>query len=345
MPEHQPANLRAALAYARAGWSVFPCIPGEKVPAVAHGFEDATRDPGQITSWWSRNPDRNVAIATGAARGGPDVLDIDRHGDRTGFPALAEIKQAGLFGEPRAMIRTPAGGAHFYYRGSDQASAKCPARSVDFRSNGGYVVAPPSAVGGKPYVVVEHQAERSGIDWGAVKQHIDPAPERKPGPARPAGRGQNLDHLAAHVAKQKEGNRGLAQWWAAHRAIEAGRDDLLPALAAAAVSAGRSAREAEATNRSALRHAPQAQERETVRLTAAAAEGRTAARELGAKRDAVAQAGQQEAAGDTARQACTLADPCHEQDCGPCYPDRVMQQEQVRERPFEPAPAEMEAAT
>jgi len=318
MPEHQPANMRAALAYARAGWSVFPCIPGEKVPAVAHGFEAATTDPGQITSWWSRNPDRNVAVATGAQRGGPDVLDIDRHEDRTGFPALAELKRSGLFGEPRAMIRTPSGGAHFYYRGSDQASAKCPARAVDFRSNGGYVVAPPSSVGGKPYVVVEHQAEGSGIDWGAVKQHIDPEPERKPGPVRPAGRGQNLDHLVAHVAKQQEGNRGLAQWWAAHRAIEAGREDMLPALAKAAEAAGRTAREAEATNRSALRHAPQAQARETVRLTPSAAEGREAARELAGRRDATAQAGQQAAAAEA---------------------------EKAPVRPFEHGPAEMEAAT
>ena len=69
-------NLRAALAYATAGWPVFPCIPGEKVPATSHGVKDATTDAAQIRAWWARNPDRNVAIATGAP--GPDVLDIDR---------------------------------------------------------------------------------------------------------------------------------------------------------------------------------------------------------------------------------------------------------------------------
>src|ERR1022692_4899160 len=30
--------LRAALAYARLGWPVFPCWPGEKVPATRRGF-------------------------------------------------------------------------------------------------------------------------------------------------------------------------------------------------------------------------------------------------------------------------------------------------------------------
>ena len=37
--------LRQALAYARRGWPVFPCLPGQKVPATRHGFRDATTDP------------------------------------------------------------------------------------------------------------------------------------------------------------------------------------------------------------------------------------------------------------------------------------------------------------
>ena len=45
------ATLRHALAYARLGWPGFPCQPGAKVPATAHGFRDATTDPVQITSW------------------------------------------------------------------------------------------------------------------------------------------------------------------------------------------------------------------------------------------------------------------------------------------------------
>ena len=29
------AMLRQALAYARHGWPVFPCLPGQKIPATA----------------------------------------------------------------------------------------------------------------------------------------------------------------------------------------------------------------------------------------------------------------------------------------------------------------------
>ena len=46
-PERTNPMLAAALRYALANWPVFPCIPGEKVPATRHGFLDATTDPGQ----------------------------------------------------------------------------------------------------------------------------------------------------------------------------------------------------------------------------------------------------------------------------------------------------------
>ena len=47
-------TLRQALAYARRGWPVFPCLPGQKIPATRHGFRDATTDEQQITAWFTR---------------------------------------------------------------------------------------------------------------------------------------------------------------------------------------------------------------------------------------------------------------------------------------------------
>jgi hypothetical protein len=46
--ERANARLAAALRYAQAAWPVFPCVPGEKVPATRHGFLDATTDPDKI---------------------------------------------------------------------------------------------------------------------------------------------------------------------------------------------------------------------------------------------------------------------------------------------------------
>ena len=88
------AALRQALACARRGWPVFPCLPGQKIPATAHGFRDATTDEQQITGWFTRRPDYNLAIATGAP--GPDVPDVDVHGAAgNGGPAWSGTGPAG----------------------------------------------------------------------------------------------------------------------------------------------------------------------------------------------------------------------------------------------------------
>jgi hypothetical protein len=70
--------LQQALAYASRGWPVFPCQPGQKIPATRHGYRDATTDQERITAWFSLLPSWNLAIATGTP--GPDVLDVDQHG-------------------------------------------------------------------------------------------------------------------------------------------------------------------------------------------------------------------------------------------------------------------------
>ena len=135
--------LDAALVYAGRGWPVFPCQPGGKEPATRHGFRDASTDPGQIRSWWTRQPHANVAIATGAP--GPDVLDVDQHGPAgNGYAAYCELGVAGLLDQMLAVVATPRGGLHAYFTGTGQASARLVRHHLDFRAAGGYVVAPPS---------------------------------------------------------------------------------------------------------------------------------------------------------------------------------------------------------
>ena len=90
--EPESPTLARALAYARHGWPVFPCKPGSKEPATAHGHLDATTDPARIADWWRAVPVRNVAIATGAP--GPDVLDIDVRPEGSGYPAWRRLQHA-----------------------------------------------------------------------------------------------------------------------------------------------------------------------------------------------------------------------------------------------------------
>ncbi|MGH3218974.1 MAG: bifunctional DNA primase/polymerase [Streptosporangiaceae bacterium] len=242
------AMLGPALAYASAGWPVFPCKPGQKAPDTAHGFKDATTDPAVIRRWWPSS--RNVAIATGAP--GPDVLDVDVKPDGSGFAAFNRLKQAGMLTGARALVRTPSGGLHAYYAGTGQPSGRLVRHFLDFKAAGGYVLAPPSAVGGKPYELLDHRGGATArLDWEAVTRLLDPPGE----PPRP-GRHDDGDpgSLAAWVAAQQEGNRNDGLFWAACRAVEAGHGDL-DGLVAAAVQAGLSEAEARRTVASAARKA------------------------------------------------------------------------------------------
>jgi Bifunctional DNA primase/polymerase, N-terminal len=249
-PEHANPRLAAALRYAQADWPVFPCIPGEKVPVTRHGFLDATTDPDKITWWWSRNPDRNVAIATGAP--GPDVLDVDLHKEGNGFAAFNRLRRERLLDGASAYIRTPSGGMHAYFAGSQQGNGRLPRHHLDFRSKGGYVVAPPSAVGGRPYELIKRAEGQGGLDWAAVTRLLEPEPQHRPqrskqGPA-------DAHRLAEWVARQQEGNRNDGLFWAANRALEAGLTDLGD-LAEAARSTGLDEREIACTLASARRRA------------------------------------------------------------------------------------------
>jgi len=232
------AALAGALAYARRGWPVFPCRPGRKEPDTAHGFKDASTDPGRITAWWTAVPGRNVAIATGAP--GPDVLDVDVRPRGCGYPAYRQLQRAGLLESPIAIVATPSGGLHAYYAGTSQASARLPGQHLDFKATGGYVLAPLSAVGGRPYRRVWHQQDRQAeggrLDWAAATAllnppQLHPPPERQPGHADPV-------RLAAWVARLPEGNRNTGLFWAACRAAETGDPGALDALAEAAETVG-----------------------------------------------------------------------------------------------------------
>jgi hypothetical protein len=230
------STLRQALAYARRGWPVFPCQPGQKIPATAHGFRDATTDPDQITGWFTRHPDYNLAIATGAP--GPDVLDVDQHSPAgNGYTAMARIRRAGLLDGASAWVRTPSGGVHAYFTGTTQHCGHLPAHHLDFLSAGGYILAPPSQIDGHHYQLLTTTGRHGHLDWAAVTRMLQPGrPHQRPEP-RPAP-GRDLGHLARWVTAQPEGNRNAGLYWAANRALEADPAADLSPLAAAARQAG-----------------------------------------------------------------------------------------------------------
>ncbi|HVW29485.1 MAG TPA: VapE domain-containing protein [Polyangiaceae bacterium] len=145
------ARLLSASAYAKRGWAVFPCRPRTKEPATTHGFKDATADKALITRWWKKAPFANVAIATGQVSK-LAVVDIDPR--NLGDLSLRELERK--YGPLPETLRAVTGGsgAHIYLdlKTDEPLRSGKLADGIDFKADGGYVIAPPSVhPSGQPY--------------------------------------------------------------------------------------------------------------------------------------------------------------------------------------------------
>lgn len=175
--------LDAAVACARQRLHVFPlhsadgsgrcscgradCGSAGKHPRTPRGFHDASCDESTIRAWWTKNPDANVGLATGAS--GLVVIDVDAKAGRPGLENWANLVamltvEHDIDVRDTCIVTTPSGGLHIYYRAGEHhitCSAGKLDEGIDVRAQGGYVVVPPSVVGGVPYRYLDgHGPER-----------------------------------------------------------------------------------------------------------------------------------------------------------------------------------------
>lgn len=242
----------AAREYAEAGQPVFPCHAigrRAKAPLTSRGLYDATTDLDEIDWWWRRFPDAAIGLPTGAA--GVTVLDVDvKNGD--GFAPFMRLHNCGLLKGAIRMIRTPSGGIHLYFPGSDLGNRRLANHSIDVRGVGGYVIAPPSRIATLGYAgmyreVCKYPGPYQALNWAECKALLDP-PRLPTSPSRNRG---SLAPLCDWVRRQPEGNRNEGLYWAACRAVVAGLDP--GPLVAAGVEAGLDGFESLATVESAVR--------------------------------------------------------------------------------------------
>ena len=165
--------LAAALALTADGWPVFPTEVGGKRPVPVHGFHYAVTGAERIRAWWHGRP-FNIAVPTGHP-GPADVLDVDVRPDGSGWPWFNRLKAAGLLSGAFRLVRTPSGGAHLYFAGTDQRCGRLKDLFLDFKARGGYVLVPPSQVGGRAYEVVDDRPPTGAVlDWDAVVRLLRP---------------------------------------------------------------------------------------------------------------------------------------------------------------------------
>jgi hypothetical protein len=157
--EHLPI---AALKIAAKDKPVFPCKP-DKSPYTPRGFKDATTNPGQVRTLFTKHAAALIGMPTGS-RSGVFVVDEDRP------KAIDELDQE----LPETLtIRTPSGGRHFYFEhvdGLTNSPGTLPS-GIDIRGEGGYVIVPPS----EGYTVERRAPIAEAPEWLLEKVREKPA--------------------------------------------------------------------------------------------------------------------------------------------------------------------------
>jgi hypothetical protein len=146
--------LEAALKYHDIGLSIIPLWEGKKAPSKLKEWgkfqiERPTRD--QIIQWWTKWPDANIGIITGKVSN-LFVADIDKYKNEYDEEIALQYFPDTIM---TATATTPRGGEHLYFsfpNGFQQGGRSDGKLAIDFRSDGNYIVAPPSRNGnGRSY--------------------------------------------------------------------------------------------------------------------------------------------------------------------------------------------------
>ncbi|PZQ18938.1 MAG: hypothetical protein DI565_00600 [Ancylobacter novellus] len=204
--------LDAALAYARAGWPVFPCDPrqdppgtppprkrakrplvpgadkdaaGKTIPKTG-GLWRATTDEAQIRAWWGRMPHALIGVPTGS-RIGAFVVDLDPRGESLDAVVKRLFETVGEF-HCSVQSLTQSGGNHMWFRlpeGEDlPKNSAGRLKGVDWRGDGGYVIVPPSVMSDGAAYEWLYAPEQFAFEPGLFGPEVDSFEPLEPAPPR-----------------------------------------------------------------------------------------------------------------------------------------------------------------
>lgn len=143
-------KLQAARKYLERGYSIIPTKP-DKRPFLESWieFQERQAEPQELEQWWRKWPNANIAIVCGNVSG-VDVIDVDPGGQEHINKYLPETLET-------PVVETPRKGQHLYFQHTSGLSNGRFLPHVDFKTQGGYVVAPPSqGPNGSNYVWLPH---------------------------------------------------------------------------------------------------------------------------------------------------------------------------------------------
>ena len=227
LPKITEGGLGAALAWADAGFPVFPCGP-DKRPHTTHGFKDATTEAEQIRSWWATHPEALIGVPTGAAT---DllVLDINVKAGAKGAESLHALVPGHGRLPATPVVQTRSGGFHYLFRhfhGMKNTVSKI-SPGIDTRTTGGYVIAAGSTgysfrAGSESFPIAD------APEWLIELAMPEPvAPPAQPAPRSLDDVGDVPRRALAYVLTMPpsvEGSNGSAAMMAVIRALRDGFD-------------------------------------------------------------------------------------------------------------------------
>ncbi len=183
---------------------------GKKPLAKWEEFQRRLPTPEETATWLKQFPGCNWARVTGEVSG-LAVLDVDpkhRGPESLNGRVLSRTR----------TVRTPSGGAHYYFRypGGTFPSVPNLLRGVDLKADGGYVLVPPSRINGNAYEMVvdepiapcsawllELVAKRTGIPKPGAQ------PERVPDRITEGRRNTTLTSLAGTMRRRGMSNSAI----------------------------------------------------------------------------------------------------------------------------------------
>jgi hypothetical protein len=173
-PKGQSSIVEAALAYARAGFFIYPS-PRKDGAARVRWRSESTRDQATIVKWWTRWPNDLICLDCGKSEIG--VIDVDTlEGHGVGGDASlfdAEMSNEMLPETLRAV--TPSKGRHLFFRDPGAKLRTTTGKigpGVDTRGRGGMVVLAPSVVKGKGAYAWMKAAEFKLSDLPIIPQWV-----------------------------------------------------------------------------------------------------------------------------------------------------------------------------
>jgi len=190
------SKREAAVKLAEAGWEILPLRPNGKKPLgrfAPQGYKSATKDVKRVRKIWSRFPEANIGIVTGKVNN-LVVMDIDS------AEALEWLKDKKTAND-NIKAESPNGWHHYYSyeKGTPTITSGKIHPEIDLKSDGGYVVAPPSTIDDGeykyfPYLDIHETKPAEMPDWLTTLFHSNSRTQTQTCPGAGSGQSGEFPH-------------------------------------------------------------------------------------------------------------------------------------------------------